>query len=592
MAVAKQKWTILFAAVALIAIVGAYAYVASLPTPEQIAKKQTEAEFAAKQKEFQKTLTYVGIRNPRIFGWVHNVRVENRWIAKETYEGLTRYEDGSLDFKPCLAEKWEMSPDGKSYTFYLRKNVKFYPSGDPFNAQAVKFSYDEAFGPAAIAPVPLFGGLDWVQYDRCEVIDDYTVKIYIKRPLAWFMGMTAYVSVGGIMNPKWVAAHGGAPKSEREIDPYFSWHQDVTGPYIVDEFVAGDRIVLKRNPTYWMGWTGALANRPERIVFRIVPEPATRIMLLARGDADVGYVDLAYLPELENRIKSEKLPLVIDKEPNLDQLNIVFDHNSLPTSDVHIRKMLAWSFNYDSYIANVMNGYGVRMTSFIAPGMKGHMTDIPYYTFDLAKAKAELELASKEAQEMVKKEIKITYTTGYAIGKEGYLMWKADLAKIGVNLVLNEVAYQTYKDYQYGGGMSMLDRRWQPDFLDPSAFYMFMDNSYRVAQKFGTTPDWVDQLFEKAAFETNWEARMKIFRQLEEWAYENVPYIKVAHPTGGTDTNVRGSWVKGYSHTVMDDHKAFFWELSKELATPGKAPAAGNSVLWAILDWSKRLFAA
>jgi len=587
----KQKWTAVFAAVALIAIVGAYTYVASLPTPEQIAKKKAEEEFAAKQKEFQKTLTYVGIRNPRVFGWAHHTRVENRWIAKETYEGLLRYEGGTLDYKPCLAEKWDVSPDGKTFTFYLRKGVKFYPSGDPFNAQAVKFSIDQAFGPSGIAPVPLFGGPDWVQFDRCEIVDDYTVKIYIKRALAWFLRMIPYVSVGGIMNPKWVAAHGGPPKSEREIDPYFFSHQDVTGPYVVDEFSAGERIILKRNPTYWMGWTGALANRPERIVFRIVPEAATRMMLLARGDADVGYVDIAYLPELEKRIKSENLPLVIDKEPSLDQLNIVFDHFNLPTSDVHIRKMLAWSFNYDSYIKDVMNGLGYRMTSFIPKGMWGHMEDIPYYTFDLAKAKAELELASPEAQAMVKKEIKITYTPGYAIGKEGYLMWKADLAKIGVNLVLNEVAYQTYKDYQYGGGIPILDRRWSPDFPDPATFYAFMGLSYRVAQKFGTTPKWVDDMFEKAAFETNPDARVKMYRQVEEWAYESVPYVKVASTAAEKDTNVRGAWIKGYMHHPMDDHKAFFWELWKELPTTGKSSSPSQSVLLATLTWRKSFLA-
>jgi peptide/nickel transport system substrate-binding protein len=377
--------------------------------------------------------------------------------------------------------------------------------------------------------------------------------------------MFPYNSVGAIMNPKWMNAHGGYPKSQREIDPYFFTHVDATGPYTLDEFVADDRIILKRNPTYWAGWDGELANRPERVVYRIVPEGATRMMMLARGDADFGYVELAHLPELKMRIKSENLPLMIDEAPELSQLNIVMDQKNPPTDDIHIRKMLAYSFPYQEYIKEVMHGLGVRQYTFIPPGMWGHSKDVPHYTFDLAKAKEQLGMAKSENRESVMKEIKIRYTPGYAVGKEGYLLWKSKLAEIGVNLVLDEVAYQPYKDTQYGGGVPILDRRWNPDFLDPGTFYAFMYQSYRVSRSFGTTPDHIQALFDKAAFTVGKEARTKIYHEIEQWAFDECPYIKVAHPAANRDTNVRQAWVKGYEHHVMDDHKPLIYEVWKEM---------------------------
>jgi ABC-type transport system substrate-binding protein len=122
-------------------------------------------------------------------------------------------EGDSLDLKPCLATKWDISPDGKVYTFHLRKGVKFYPSGDPFNAQTAKFTFDTAFGGESTAPVDLFGTGDWIQFDRCEIVDDYTIKLHLKRPLAWFIRMTTYIGTGGMINPKFVNAHGGVPKA-------------------------------------------------------------------------------------------------------------------------------------------------------------------------------------------------------------------------------------------------------------------------------------------------------------------------------------------------------------------------------------------
>jgi peptide/nickel transport system substrate-binding protein len=585
----RKKYTIAVAVVMLAILLGSYSYLAY---QQQLIKQQQQQTLEAKQNDSQKLMTYLQVGVPEILGFPQVRGPANRYLYKDTFETLATYEGSSLDPKPRLAERWEISPDGKVYTFYLRKNVTFYPSGDPFNAQAVKFSLDSAF--TWPFQVSVFGGPDLLQYNRTEIIDSYTVKIYINRPLAWFMRTLTYPPIGSIMNPKFINAHGGIPKSETTVDPYLIRNQDVTGPYIVEDFKPGDRVILKRNPTYWGGWTGEKANYPERVVMRNVPEAATRMMLLGRGDADIAQIDMQYLPELKQRIQSEKLPLVIDEAPNMRELLVLFDQKAAPTNDVHVRRALAWSFDYDKYIGSVMYGFGTRLITFVPKGMWGYQPDVPYYTFNLDKAKAELALAKPENVAMLQQGIKITYTPAYAIGKDGYLMWKSDLAKIGVNLILDEVSSVTYTNAMRSGGVAMLDRRWTMDFPDPASFYAFLPKNYYESEKFATSPDWVGDLLAKTAFEVNQDQRLKYYRQIEEWAYDSVPYIKVASPIGGGVYNVRGGWVNGYSSNIMEDYKPIWYGLWKGLPA-GQSPMSSissklvNSLSDALLAIKKEL---
>jgi ABC-type transport system substrate-binding protein len=584
----KRKSVMVVAVAILVLLVGSYIYVALQPAPQELSREQAEQEFAAKQKAFQETLTYATNLSPTMLGYPYIPKAN--WVAvKETYETLVMYVGSSLDYKPGLAVRWEVSPDGKVFTFYLRKNVTFYPSGDPFNAQAVKFSLDHIFTGPSFIPVYVFGDPSWLQYDRTEIVDDYTVKVYFNRSLAWLMRVFAYSNTGAIVNPKFINAHGGLPKTEQEIDPYLAAHQDVTGPYVVDEYKPQDRIILKRNPTWW-GWNSSLANRPERVVIRIIPETTTRMMMVARGDLDITYVEVAYMAELKKRIASENLPLIIDDSPSLVLTNPVLDQRNPPTNDVHIRRMLAWSFDYESWMEKIAFGFADRMISFPPKGSGwGYVSDVPYYTFNLEKAKEELALAAPENRAMVEKGIEADYYAGYAasLGKEGFLMWKSDLAKIGVNLIVNEISWERYGTLRKEGGVPILDRGWTPDFADPATFYAFLMPSVREAKAFGTTPQWIATLLEQAAFETNQDQRSKIYRQVEEWAYDQVPYVKIASKTVGGEYNVRGTWLKGFHPSIVYLQKPLFWELWKELPRE-EGSFSATSRLPLIAVWTTR----
>ena len=148
---------------------------------------------------------------------------------------------------PGLAEKWDISPDAKTYTFKLKKGVKFH-DGTPFNGAAVKFTLDRVVDPATKA------GQSHDQlgpYDHTEVVDDYTVKVVMKQPYAPLLtNMNGYL---GIVSPTAVQKMGMAE---------FARHPVGTGPFMFKEWVPKDHVTLVKNPDYNWGSSYLQAHRP------------------------------------------------------------------------------------------------------------------------------------------------------------------------------------------------------------------------------------------------------------------------------------------------------------------------------------------
>ncbi|HWM79459.1 MAG TPA: ABC transporter substrate-binding protein, partial [Methylomirabilota bacterium] len=149
--------------------------------------------------------------------------------------------DGSV--KPGLAEKWEVSPDGKAYTFHLRRSVKFH-DGTPFDAAAMKFTFDRIQTPLGAPSVARsFIG----PYEASEVVDPYTLRVKFKQPYAPFLRMAALSPLGPI-----------SPTAVQKLGDQFSRKPVGTGPFMVKEWITKDQVVLVRNPAYQ--WAPALAE--------------------------------------------------------------------------------------------------------------------------------------------------------------------------------------------------------------------------------------------------------------------------------------------------------------------------------------------
>jgi peptide/nickel transport system substrate-binding protein len=166
------------------------------------------------------------------------------WPTKMSiYEGLVRYKPGTLEAEPCLATSWEVSKDGKEMTFHLRKGVQFHKGFGEFTAEDVKASYDRILQPKVWTYLAEIGE-DWNALDHVEVVDKYTVKLFLKEPdYTWFTYVLPHYT--GLVTSKKALEKYGVEGSKT--------HAIGTGPYELDHWTPMDELVLNRFDDYWGG---------------------------------------------------------------------------------------------------------------------------------------------------------------------------------------------------------------------------------------------------------------------------------------------------------------------------------------------------
>jgi peptide/nickel transport system substrate-binding protein len=474
----------------------------------------------------------------------------NWWVLAEIYDTLTYLPGGSLDPAPLLAESWEPSPDGITYTFKLRQGVKF-TTGAELNADAVKFSIDRlhqiGLGPLYMTEA----------YDKTDVVDPYTVAFTLKYPYPAWPVILSNPAVLGVIDPAFVEENGGSTPEER--NDYVSTNTAGTGAYMLKEWQQGQRIVLAKNPEYWQGWEG---SHVDEVVLETVPEESTRLLRLERGDVDIATVTANSLPQLERRIQEQNLPILIQKERDgqpllsLSTQWLNLNNTMLPTSDINVRKALIHAFNYDLWIETVLKGFGLRMEGMIPRGVLGHVDDYPSYPYDLAMAKEFLDQASPEAKAELEKGLPFRYSPGYVIQKEGALLWQQDLDQIGITLNLEEVDQATLASLQTSApGVPIVEARWFPDYPDPDNFINAARPDYWPPEGYGAAfagDEKTADLIARGRAEQDPEQRAAIYRELELYFHEQASILMLAELSGVINPwNARATWVQGFEHNPM-----------------------------------------
>lgn len=491
--------------------------------------------------------------------------VTNWRHVMEAYETLTAFPDGATEPQPFLAESFRRLEGGRVWEFKLRRGIKF-TTGNEVTADAVRYSIDRnmAIGLGAIFPLE---GL----YDRTEVVDRYTVRFHLhKSSLAWPY-IVANPVIVGLIDPTFVESNGGSRRGQ--LNAYVSTHTAGTGPFILDEIRANQRVTFKRNPDYWRGWT---SPRIERVIIQIVPEEATRLLLLERGDVDIAEVSPIALPGLKDRIRAQSLRLrVMERDgqgkalSSLGLMWINMGQKVLPTSDPNVRRGLAHSFNYELFLKTVMNGYARRMRGIIPTGSSCHIADAPVYDFDLNKAKAAFAEAAPDAQRSLREGgLILRYQTNYVLQREGALMWQADLQKIGVTLRLEEVDAATWLRFtRTPPGAPLLEARWTGSYPDAEYFMHPYRTGYWPPVGFGSSyagnAD-TDALIEAARTAGTMETRCNLYRRIVTYFHNDAAMVQVAELDGAINPfNVQATWVRGWVHNPATTAPSVYYPMSK-----------------------------
>ncbi|MBW2146227.1 MAG: glutathione ABC transporter substrate-binding protein [Deltaproteobacteria bacterium] len=282
-------------------------------------------------------------------------------VVRHIHDNLVNFTE-KMDIVPMLATSWETTKDGLTWTFHLRKGVKFH-DGTPFDADAVIFNLKRVTNPKKrLKRTALYNPF----IKSFEAVDTYTVRIQLKAPFGALLAHFAH-GAGGMVSPK----------NWEKYQDKISLHPVGTGPYIFEEWVPGDRIVLKRNDTYWKG-----KPKVEKIVFTPVPEAGSRVMMLETGQADVAFP----IPLIEvNRLRKTKGVKVITGD-TARVIYIGVNNLKKPYTDVRVRQALNYAVNKESIVKNILKGMAKPSKSMIGSLVWGY-SPIKSYEYNPQKAK-------------------------------------------------------------------------------------------------------------------------------------------------------------------------------------------------------------
>lgn len=285
-------------------------------------------------------------------------------VAWQLYDSLV-WQDNAGQITPALAEDWEISADNREYIFRLRQDVTFH-NGEPFNAAAVVASWERG------RQDDMAWSDRWAAADTVQVVDDFTVKVTTPEPNALLLRTMA--NFWAMTPPQYLAEVGEQGFADQPVG---------TGPFMLAEWVKGDRVVMEANPNYWRPGFPRL----QEVIFRPIPESSTRVAAIQTGEVDIA-----------TRLSAEEAQTLRDR-PNVEVLEYPVDRvfyitfNNLtsgvgqPTEDKRVRQAMNYAVDVQSILDALFDGYGRPSTGFVIPSNLGYDAAITPFGYDPDRAR-------------------------------------------------------------------------------------------------------------------------------------------------------------------------------------------------------------
>ncbi len=419
-------------------------------------------------------------------------------------------------FVPGLAESWEISDDAKTYTFKLKQGVKFH-DGTPFNAEAVKFTFDRVMDPATKA------GQSHDQlgpYDHTEIVDDHTVKVVMKQGYAPLLtNLNGYL---GIVSPTAVkkdpAAFARAPIG--------------TGPFMFKEWVPKDHITLVKNPDYNWGSSFFKHTGPaylDEVIFKIIPEGSVRTGALKSGE--VQYADDIDPLEYE-ALKSDKQFVAIEKgQPGSGYVLLLNTTSTGPINDPQVRLAMEYAVDREGLNKSVFQGLNkVAFSPLMQPTFGYDASTQQLYQFDPEKAKQILNAAGwAEGSDGIREKGGQKLAINFPIisrpnDKAMAESIQASLRDVGIDFKITPLERAAYtearKQNKYDAGFMWFSYG-DPDVLRTIFHSANVDAFNRAKYQ---VPE-VDKLLEDAAATTDAAKRKDLYAQVQQRVLKDVVVV-------------------------------------------------------------------
>lgn len=433
------------------------------------------------------------------------------------YDTLLTFKPGDTTSpQPLVAESYTTSPDAKTFTFKLRKDVKF-SDGTPLKAADVAFSYNRLLN-LHDTPVYLLEGVTGV-----EAPDDYTFVLTSKDPNPAIPFIVTNPALG-IVNSAVVKAHGGsdqpgADKTDTAED-YFQTASAGSGPYVMSA-VSTSQVELKANPTYW----GPSKPTFQNVVYRSVAAPTQLIEIQKASDEVVLSLSGDQSQSLQG---NDRLQVNSFTSPNLTFLYVNVNPDVLPTgANPHFQQAIRYGLDYDALV-KVAGAGAAQAPGVVPPQFLGALPATAAVHRDLAKAKSELQ-----ASGLSNPTVELSYSTSSTgITEAEAAKIQASLGEVGITINLNGQPSAISTPNYRGGKNQMGLYGWAPDYPDPNDYLPFLPDQLvgkRAGWLAAANPTLVE-MGNKASSTADPTSRGKQFQEIQNKLNQESPIFPLLNP--------------------------------------------------------------
>ena len=488
------------------------------------------------------------------------------YVMQNVMEGLVTLKPGTTgELEPGLAESWELSPDGLTYTFKIREGVKFH-DGTDLNAEAVKYNYDRWLNfPKELQDYSYYAGAVFGGYGdgsniaATDAPDPTTFTVTLKSPVSSFL-LSQTLTPFTISSPTALQA-GKADNTVVDVTqiPYAQGGAGSmvgTGPFKFDSWTLGDNVKIVKNPDYW---NADKAAHLDEVIFKPVAEEAQRLNGHTTGELDlvqtVAPIDVATIAgntELQ----------VIDRGESCNLFHFAMNQNYALTKNPKIREAIAYAINKQALIDTFYAGQGVAADNWMPPGTQ-YYKPLALPTYDPEKAKA-LIAESGETDLTLDFWYPSDVTRPYMPDPKGiFESIASDLEAVGFTINPNTATWSPdYLDAEFAGKYPAWLIGWTCDWAGPdnflrTAFFNYVDG--KPSPEFAYQNDELNKTMSDALAATDPATAQQLWEKAQDLIRADMPTVPIisSTPPGAARADVMGFVGSGalneYLNTVWLD---------------------------------------
>lgn len=443
--------------------------------------------------------------------------IQTGQITEWVYEGMYRINPETGELEPCLAESYDVSEDGLTYTFHLREGVKFH-DGTDFTSADVKYSFERLLTPSTNALIGedynmIVGAVEMMNGEATELAgltcpDDYTVVIETNEVMALTMMFIAPTPI----YPEEACSEAGA-------DWGLQLNAIGTGPYKLVENT-DTQIIIEKFDEYW---GGADAVQVDRVVYMQYNDTATMQLAYQNGDIDSYIIDATQVADFRETIPDE-----VKSAPTYGHFFTIMNQSMAPFDDIKVREAFAYAIDLEAITNDLLNGTMEPASCLLAPSVMGHEgRDVIQYDPEKAKQM----LADAGYPDGVSFEAYTTSLTGQ--GGQMLVAMQAQAQPAGFTMEITQVDAATWTEMRNSGQVPFALGNWYLGIPEADGIlYGFFHSSNNKYFSVMYENEEYDALVESARLELDTDKRIELYKQADDMlVLEDFVTTPICYPT-------------------------------------------------------------